>query len=1323
MSRERNSSLPYLYPVFNKGKLKAVQAIKLQQNPTLGEGLSFIPLDGYGFDYGHLLLDSESGQQPKKHQEIISQLTDYQVIKGDQELSPGVFESCNSPAKEFLEQSFAFYISHELSKAFETVNDFVSYLTQGLNFHLKFISKEKDMIGKELHQDEKTVIVQDGALVANLLAVDNETEIVREKNLLVQAGAAAAAEVVPNPISQPCHFTRSARFNSQDKMLRVITTGLLQEEQRLKAFLDQDDLEGYIDSLSEIEQADKEAIKTFFQYHKAELVPKSLSAAGSKSGAESKSPELTLKQAQAVNYILQQNKIHLFLDQSLYREDPTNPKLSDSKKASHDKFVCSTHLVSSMDSSKPDEKKFWEGLDDAHTKLQKPTEVIETNSVLLDKDSLLLTESSHSAWASRFPTVKIQKRQPQLNNRIKQLQDQIDRTGGIGFSDEFAKFIQGASQLSTLQESNLNGAEKAFVEYYQAVTQQGFEGQYDDLFDCSAFTFEIGDIAFETLANKHSHVSCKSGQDRTISMVAIRLAIAKCGWLSDVLKPLSGVSQKDVDLAKDKYKARFTAEYFKVIANQAKEIVEFARGENAVLKFQIGSLIPHPIPQVLFRYAELNFENVEKHWQEYFDAKAAMHQLQDPEAAEEKSSDRAASSRDEVVAEFKQRLQTVKMPRGEFAAYLKRDKLLSIFPEKLVKLQGGVSVDAFFNKKQSKGKKTLLSAFMFLADLKQELEGGAELSELELKARSKAIEYYMGIAGAVESGTAGKALAQASDKKETKTDELKTMFGAAALIVSDEVRKKLRIKPGEVKVSAIGLGDITKTAQYLADEVMDNGEIDLAVKVLKEIGALDESRKQLKSQFLQILYDNECKDEISQLVRKETIFRGCRVNTATEEEGFLKSLRDNGVNYEQVTPSPKTATSSKPRASAAGARVVSETKQTIIDGLLEAIASEEENPVKKEHLRTLKDFEATNVAALIIGLKLAEEAEALGNTVLRHDLRRLIAYKQAKSPEECQSLKKSYSSDTLDGINELKTKISKVTDEIAKETIGALLEEIQQVSKQDLLAFLHLQVESNLSRQFQYMSNPKLFREEMTKNTSQRQALEQNIKKVEKQQGPINLSLAIKCLESTIPKTSKSAEATPKSFSEIVKPFFQYQPQREQKSFYGKQTLTYSVLGNSKSYIRKVVEEKGQAAESKQSHTDNVIIQGIAGNISSALAETQLNQDIDKQLFAKTVIEFAQTYDGVGNAKDQSDKSKTSADLWDAFCLSKQCREFRDSFGLATKFSYEYQKAAAKAGYLTGRDGEESTVKNVGARLKRIPEEFNDDIIEKITSQTLEARL
>ena len=178
---------------------------------------------------------------------------------------------------------------------------------------------------------------------------------------------------------------------------------------------------------------------------------------------------------------------------------------------------------------------------------------------------------------------------------------------------------------------------------------------------------------------------------------------------------------------------------------------------------------------------------------------------------------------------------------------------------------------------------------------------------------------------------------------------------------------------------------------------------------------------------------------------------------------------------------------------------------------------------------------------------------------------------------------------------------------------------------------------------------------------------------------------------------------------------------KESEIFHSQKINRYSVLGNSKSDIRitagslisKEVENQSQVSESKQSHTHNVIIEGIAGNISSALAPIDV-AGADKKLFAKTVIEFAQTYDGVGNAKDQSDSSKNSADLWKDFCESNGHHNLRGSFGLATKFSYEYQKAAQADGYLTGRAGDESTVKNVGARLKRIPAEFNDEIISKI---------
>ena len=95
--------------------------------------------------------------------------------------------------------------------------------------------------------------------------------------------------------------------------------------------------------------------------------------------------------------------------------------------------------------------------------------------------------------------------------------------------------------------------------------------------------------------------------------------------------------------------------------------------------------------------------------------------------------------------------------------------------------------------------------------------------------------------------------------------------------------------------------------------------------------------------------------------------------------------------------------------------------------------------------------------------------------------------------------------------------------------------------------------------------------------------------------------------------------------------------------------------------------------------------------------------------FIRATIIFAQKYDGVGNAKDQTTGVRGEV-LW------------RQNFGgtnleylfpLAKQFSYEYQTATKSSGVFTGRtENLKDTDSPIGARLKRIPEESVEGVIQ-----------
>ena len=102
-------------------------------------------------------------------------------------------------------------------------------------------------------------------------------------------------------------------------------------------------------------------------------------------------------------------------------------------------------------------------------------------------------------------------------------------------------------------------------------------------------------------------------------------------------------------------------------------------------------------------------------------------------------------------------------------------------------------------------------------------------------------------------------------------------------------------------------------------------------------------------------------------------------------------------------------------------------------------------------------------------------------------------------------------------------------------------------------------------------------------------------------------------------------------------------------------------------------------------------------------------QVVNPEEFIRATIIFAQKYDGVGNAKDQTTGVRGD-DLWRQ---NFGGNNLQDLFPLAQQFSYEYQKAAKFSGVFTGRtENLKETKSPIGARLKRIPEESVEGVIQ-----------
>jgi hypothetical protein len=141
--------------------------------------------------------------------------------------------------------------------------------------------------------------------------------------------------------------------------------------------------------------------------------------------------------------------------------------------------------------------------------------------------------------------------------------------------------------------------------------------------------------------------------------------------------------------------------------------------------------------------------------------------------------------------------------------------------------------------------------------------------------------------------------------------------------------------------------------------------------------------------------------------------------------------------------------------------------------------------------------------------------------------------------------------------------------------------------------------------------------------------------------------------------------------------------------------------------------------------TDRLIVNKIVQNIDKAksaiIKQVGVTSAEKLNKFVLHVIEFAQTYDGVGNAKPRAgitgENGLSSQQLWEGFC-AQQGLEASDLDGLysfknATEFSRQYQIAAKASGIYTGREEnlrEDKDITQIGARLKRIPKDMNDEI-------------
>ena len=189
----------------------------------------------------------------------------------------------------------------------------------------------------------------------------------------------------------------------------------------------------------------------------------------------------------------------------------------------------------------------------------------------------------------------------------------------------------------------------------------------------------------------------------------------------------------------------------------------------------------------------------------------------------------------------------------------------------------------------------------------------------------------------------------------------------------------------------------------------------------------------------------------------------------------------------------------------------------------------------------------------------------------------------------------------------------------------------------------------------------------------------------------------------------------------IVEQKHEYKPaDTDPQSRLYNQTKLYNIDNDPKASVRikdelvreqkAAAEEIGSGAAGSNNWQHQEILNKIADNLTKAVSKLNMTQVIDSAEFIRETIKFAQKYDGVGNAKDQTTGVR-GEELWKQ---NFDRSELQELFPLAKQLSYEYQKAAQYSGVFTGRtENLKDTDRPIGARLKRIPEASLDLIMSK----------
>tara|TARA_A100001015_G_scaffold319771_1_gene443789 strand:- start:1181 stop:2830 length:1650 start_codon:yes stop_codon:yes gene_type:complete len=275
-----------------------------------------------------------------------------------------------------------------------------------------------------------------------------------------------------------------------------------------------------------------------------------------------------------------------------------------------------THIATALDSSKPDEGQYLTNMGIAlnqykNTHSSKNVIKVEGFGPVI-VDSPLVSIAPNSAfsqgtgifsvgnkvlslfkWASQIDKNKEQHRN-ELSHKVSVLfaankrYDNLTETSISILKKINNNTLKSTDILFALEANTISDFEKLLLKYFNYIMFNIEDTTHDQIEPnnnrniSTILLIESGIAAFDHLSGICSHKSCKSGQDRTLTQVAFKEAITECNgkWPNDTQQ-----------------RARFAAYFLFSAAQQAKPVIESARGQGGKVKWEISNpLNKQPIP-------------------------------------------------------------------------------------------------------------------------------------------------------------------------------------------------------------------------------------------------------------------------------------------------------------------------------------------------------------------------------------------------------------------------------------------------------------------------------------------------------------------------------------------------------------------------------------------------------------------------------------------------------------------------------------------------------------------------------------------------------